>query len=123
MAVNLEPPSVDQIRPVAGVSLGVAAAGIRKADRTDLVLILLSEGTQVGGLFTRNRFCAAPVVVARQHLQVRGEPRALVINTGNANAGTGERGFADARRTCTEAAQLLGLAPDQVLPFSTGEIM
>jgi glutamate N-acetyltransferase/amino-acid N-acetyltransferase len=123
MAVNFEPLSPDQIRPVAGVSLGVAAAGIRKADRTDLVLILLSEGTQVGGLFTRNQFCAAPVLVARQHLEHCGEIRALVINTGNANAGTGERGLADARRTCTEAAQLLGIGPDQVLPFSTGVIM
>ena len=123
MAVNLEPPSADQIRAVAGVSLGVAAAGIRKADRTDLVLILLSEGTRVGGLFTRNRFCAAPVLVAREHLERGREIRALVINTGNANAGTGERGFADARRTCAEAAQLLGIAPEQVLPFSTGVIM
>jgi glutamate N-acetyltransferase/amino-acid N-acetyltransferase len=123
MAVNFEPLSPDQIRPVAGVSLGVAAAGIRKADRTDLVLILLSEGTQVGGLFTRNQFCAAPVLVARQHLEHCGAIRALVINTGNANAGTGERGLADARRTCTEAAQLLGIGPDQVLPFSTGVIM
>lgn len=123
MAVNLEPPSAGQIYPVAGVALGVAATGIRRADRTDLVLIRLSEGTRVGGLFTRNRFCAAPVVVARQHLEHRDDIRALVINTGNANAGTGERGFADARRTCAEAAQLLSIAPDQVLPFSTGVIM
>jgi glutamate N-acetyltransferase / amino-acid N-acetyltransferase len=123
VAVNLDPPSADQIHPIAGVSLGVAAAGIRKVDRSDLVLILLSEGAQVGGLFTRNRFCAAPVLVARQHLENCTEIRALVINTGNANAGTGERGLADARRTCAEAAQLLGITPDQVLPFSTGVIM
>ena len=123
MAVNLEPPSADQISAVAGVTLGVAAAGIRKADRADLVLILLAEGARVGGLFTRNRFCAAPVVIARQHLERCDEIRALVINTGNANAGTGARGLADARRTCSEAAQRLGIAPDQVLPFSTGVIM
>ena len=123
MAVNLESPAADQIHPVAGVSLGVAEAGIRKVGRTDLVLVLLSEGTRVGGLFTRNRFCAAPVLVARQHLEHRGAVRALVINTGNANAGTGERGLADARRTCAEVAQLLRIAPEQVLPFSTGVIM
>ena len=108
---------------MAGVSLGVAQAGIRKLGLTDLVLVLLSEGTRVGGLFTQNRFCAAPVLVARQHLKHCGEVRALVINTGNANAGTGERGLADARRTCAEVAQLLRIAPEQVLPFSTGVIM
>ena len=123
MAVNLAPPSADQIHAVAGVSLGVAAAGIRKADRTDLLLVSLAEGTQVGGLFTRNRFCAAPVVIARQHLERGADIRALVINTGNANAGTGERGLADARSTCAETARLLGIMPDQVLPFSTGVIM
>jgi len=121
--VNLEPPSADQIRAVAGVSLGVAAAGIRKADRADLLLILLAEGTRVSGLFTRNRFCAAPVLIARQHLERCDGIRALVINTGNANAGTGERGLADARRTCNEAARHLGIAAEQVLPFSTGVIM
>ena len=123
MPVNLEPPSADQIRAVAGVSLGVAAAGIRKADRADLLLILLAEGTRVSGLFTRNRFCAAPVLIARQHLERCDGIRALVINTGNANAGTGERGLADARRTCNEAARHLGIAAEQVLPFSTGVIM
>jgi len=101
----------------------VAAAGIRKPDRTDLLLIQLAKGTQVAGVFTQNRFAAAPVRVARQNLQHRAEPRALLINTGNANAGTGERGLADARRTCVETARLLGIAPDQVLPFSTGVIM
>ena len=101
----------------------MAAAGIRKPDRTDLLLILLAEDTQVAGLFTRNRFCAAPVRVARQNLEHRAEIRALLINTGNANAGTGERGLADARWTCVETARLLGIAPDQVLPFSTGVIM
>jgi len=108
---------------VAGISLGVAAAGIRKADRPDLLLILLGENTQVAGLFTRNRFCAAPVQIARQHLQHSEPVRALIVNTGNANAGTGERGLADARQTCAEAARLLGLVPQQILPFSTGVIM
>jgi glutamate N-acetyltransferase/amino-acid N-acetyltransferase len=123
VAVNVSQPGVDQLHPVAGVSLGVAAAGIRKADRADLLLIALAEGAQVTGLFTQNRFCAAPVVVARQHLQHYAPVRALVVNTGNANAGTGERGLADARRTCQETARLLGVAPTQVLPFSTGVIM
>ncbi len=103
--------------------MGVGAAGIRKPDRTDLLLILLAGGTQVAGLFTRNRFCAAPVLVARQHLERCAEIRALLINTGNANAGTGEHGLSDARRTCVETARLLGVTSDQVLPFSTGVIM
>ncbi len=123
MAVNLSPPSADQLHPIAGVSLGVAAAGIRKAERTDLLLMTLAEGTQVAGVFTQNRFCAAPVQVARQHLKHHAAIRALLVNTGNANAGTGERGVADAHRTCGDTARLLGFAPDQVLPFSTGVIM
>jgi glutamate N-acetyltransferase/amino-acid N-acetyltransferase len=123
VAVNLSTPSADQLHPVAGISLGVTAAGIRKADRTDLLLMTLAEGTQVAGLFTQNRFCAAPVVLARRHLAHHAEIRALVVNTGNANAGTGERGLADAHRTCADAARLLGIAPEQVLPFSTGVIM
>jgi len=123
VAVNLPPPRADQLHPVAGVTLGVAAAAIRKPDRTDLLLIQLSEGTQVAGVFTQNRFAAAPVRIARQNLQHHAEIRALLINTGNANAGTGERGVADARHTCAETARLLGIAPNQVLPFSTGVIM
>lgn len=123
MAVNLAPPDADRLRPVAGVSLGVAAAGIRKADRPDLLLMVLGENTQVAGLFTRNRFCAAPVQIARRHLEHSDPIRALLVNTGNANAGTGERGLADARQTCAETAHLLGLVPQQVLPFSTGVIM
>jgi len=123
VAVNLPPPRADQLHRVAGVSLGVAAAGIRKPGRTDLLLIELAQGTQVAGVFTRNRFCAAPVQVARHNLEHRSQIRALLINTGNANAGTGEAGLADARQTCAHTAQLLGIAPDQVLPFSTGVIM
>jgi glutamate N-acetyltransferase/amino-acid N-acetyltransferase len=123
VAVNLSAPSADQLHPVSGISLGVTAAGIRKADRTDLLLITLAKGTQVAGLFTQNRFCAAPVLLARRHLGQHAEIRALVVNTGNANAGTGERGMADAQHTCADVARLLGVAPEQVLPFSTGVIM
>ena len=108
---------------MSGVKLGTAAAGIRKANRKDLLLVTASEGARVAGVFTRNRFCAAPVTVAKRHLIEGGPIRALVVNTGNANAGTGERGIVDARATCTEAARLLGLRTDQVLPFSTGVIM
>jgi glutamate N-acetyltransferase / amino-acid N-acetyltransferase len=123
VAVNLSPPSADQLHPVAGVALGVTAAGIRKADRTDLLLVTLAPGTRVAGVFTQNRFCAAPVLVARRHLAHSPDIRALVVNTGNANAGTGERGLADAQRTCVDAARLLGVASEQVVPFSTGVIM
>src|SRR4051812_47183306 len=122
MAVNLSAPSADSLHPVAGVRIGVAEAGIRKAGRKDLTVFLLDEGAAVAGVFTQNRFCAAPVQVCREHLG-RGGIRAMVINTGNANAGTGEDGLARARATCAAAARLLGVAPGQVLPFSTGVIM
>jgi glutamate N-acetyltransferase/amino-acid N-acetyltransferase len=122
MAVNLSAPSAAALHPVAGVSIGVAEAGIRKAGRKDLTVFLLAPGTAVAGVFTQNRFCAAPVQVCREHL-ARGDIRALVINTGNANAGTGEEGLLRARATCSAAARLLALAPAQVLPFSTGVIM
>jgi glutamate N-acetyltransferase/amino-acid N-acetyltransferase len=122
MAVNLSAPGAASLHPVAGVRIGVAEAGIRKANRKDLTVFLLDEGAAVAGVFTRNRFCAAPVQVCREHL-ARGDIRALVINTGNANAGTGEDGLVRARTTCVAAARLLNLAPEQVLPFSTGVIM
>ena len=108
--------------PSAGCAIGVAEAGIRKANRKDLTVLLLEPGASVGGVFTRNRFCAAPVQVCREHL-ARGDIRALVINTGNANAGTGEDGLARARATCVALARQLDVAPQQVLPFSTGVIM
>jgi glutamate N-acetyltransferase / amino-acid N-acetyltransferase len=123
MAVNLKAPDPAALFPVRGVKLGVAQAGIRKANRIDLLLVALKKGTRVAGVFTRNRFCAAPVVVAKEHLAAAKEIRALVVNTGVANAGTGEPGIAAARETCREAARLLGCGPDQVLPFSTGVIM
>jgi glutamate N-acetyltransferase/amino-acid N-acetyltransferase len=122
MPVNLKPLAASELLPVAGVALGVAAAGIRKTGRDDLVVIRLAEGTRTAGVFTRNRFCAAPVIVAKEHLHAA-LPRALIINTGNANAGTGEHGIAAARDSCVEAARLLGIADREVLPFSTGVIM
>ncbi|NML47979.1 bifunctional glutamate N-acetyltransferase/amino-acid acetyltransferase ArgJ [Ramlibacter sp. G-1-2-2] len=122
MAVNLSAPSAASLHPVPGVSIGVAEANVRKANRKDLTVFLLEPGASVGGVFTQNRFCAAPVQVCREHL-ASGDIRALVINTGNANAGTGEDGLVRARQTCIAAARLLNLAPEQVLPFSTGVIM
>jgi glutamate N-acetyltransferase/amino-acid N-acetyltransferase len=122
MAVNLSAPRAEALHAVAGVRIGVAEAGIRKANRKDLTVFLFDEGTAVGGVFTQNRFCAAPVQVCREHL-ARGDIRAMVINTGNANAGTGEDGLVRARQTCIAAARALNLAPEQVLPFSTGVIM
>ncbi len=124
MPVNFTIPDADQIAPVAGVRIGVTMAGIRKQGRRDLTVFLLDEGSTVSGVFTRNRYCAAPVQVCQQHLAPSARTiRALVINTGNANAGTGEPGLAAARRTCQEMAARLGLKAEQVLPFSTGVIM
>lgn len=126
MPVRLPPPDPSQILPVAGVRLGTAEAGIRKAQRRDLLVMAFDEGTRLAGVFTRNRFCAAPVVVARQHLSML-DPgqsvRALLVNTGMANAGTGKEGIAAARRCCSELAKLLGCSSVQILPFSTGVIM
>ena len=122
MPVNLKSPVASQLFPVSGVALGIAQAGIRKANRRDLLLIRLDAGAAVAGVFTQNRFCAAPVIVCREHLEGSGI-RALVVNTGIANAGTGEPGMQAARATCAAAARLLGCQPAQVLPFSTGVIM
>jgi glutamate N-acetyltransferase/amino-acid N-acetyltransferase len=122
MAVNLQPPRAGDLRPVRGLTIGVAEAGIRKAARKDLTVMLLEPGASVGGVFTRNRFCAAPVQVCREHL-ASPDIRALVINTGNANAGTGDEGLVRARATCIALARHLEVAPEQVLPFSTGVIM
>jgi glutamate N-acetyltransferase / amino-acid N-acetyltransferase len=122
MAVNLSMPDAGNLHPVPGVRLGVAEAGIRKANRKDLTVVLLDAGTSVAGVFTQNRFCAAPVQVCREHL-LQGDIRAIVINTGNANAGTGEDGLLRARASCVALARELGILPRQVLPFSTGVIM
>ena len=123
MPVNLSALDPRSLHAIPGVTLGIAEAGIRKADRKDLLVIMLDEGAQVAGVFTQNRFCAAPVIVCREHLASGSSIRALVINTGNANAGTGEAGLAAARATCDALAKLIGCAPRQVLPFSTGVIM
>ncbi|MDB5945128.1 MAG: argJ [Ramlibacter sp.] len=122
MPVNLSVPQAAALHPVAGVRIGVAEAGIRKANRKDLTVVLIDAGASVSGVFTQNRFCAAPVQVCREHLR-RGDIRAMVINTGNANAGTGQDGLVRARSTCAALARHLDLAPEQILPFSTGVIM
>ncbi|HZW25042.1 MAG TPA: bifunctional glutamate N-acetyltransferase/amino-acid acetyltransferase ArgJ [Gallionella sp.] len=123
MPVNLTTPVAGELLPVAGVSLGTAEAGIKRPDRKDVLVMQLCEGAQVAGVFTTNRFCAAPVIVAREHLAQPDGIRALVVNTGNANAGTGEQGMQDARATCAALAGLLGCKSSQILPFSTGVIM
>jgi len=127
MPVNLSAPDPVSLLPVAGIRIGIASAGIKKPGKRDLTLLELAPGTQVAGVFTQNRFCAAPVTLCRQHLglnnQHGGNIRALVINTGNANAGTGEEGMNRARRTCEAVAQLMGCATENVLPFSTGVIL
>lgn len=123
MPVNLSAPDPAQLLPIKGVHIGVAEAGVRKANRKDLTVFLLDEGATVAGVFTQNRFCAAPVQVCREHLDQGKGIRALVINTGNANAGTGADGLQRARSTCEGMARQLSVAPEQVLPFSTGVIM
>lgn len=123
MAVNFPPISADQLKPVAGVQLGYAQAGIRKTDRKDLLVITVPEGASVAGVFTTNAFCAAPVHVCKRHLALNHGIRALVVNTGCANAGTGVQGMEDAQKTCAELAQRLNLKDSQILPFSTGVIL
>ncbi|MCZ7563386.1 MAG: bifunctional glutamate N-acetyltransferase/amino-acid acetyltransferase ArgJ [Burkholderiales bacterium] len=124
MAVNLLPPDPRTLAPVRGVELGVAMAGMRRTGRRDLLLVRLAPGSRVAAVFTQNRFCAAPVTVAKRHLASAGVGvRALLVNTGNANAGTGADGIARARLCCERVAAALGCEAQQVLPFSTGVIM
>lgn len=127
MAVHLFPPDAADLKPVSGVRLGIAKAGIKKQDRKDLLVVALGQDAAVSGVFTQNRFCAAPVQICREHLaQSKKESlpvKALLVNTGNANAGTGEAGYADAMSTCTMLAALLGCQAKQVMPFSTGVIL
>src|SRR5258706_3627972 len=123
MAVGLTATAPEQLLAVAGVELGWDEASIRKPGRKDLLLIRVSDGAGVAGVFTQNRFCAAPVQVCRAHLAAGKKIRALIVNTGNANAGTGDSGLAHARETCVAVARNLGCSPEQVLPFSTGVIM
>ena len=127
MSVNYTPPTAESLLPVAGVTLGAAAGTIKNWDRNDVLLVVCEPGTVAAGVFTQNRFCAAPVIVCREHLvrqhARRAEFRALVVNAGNANAGTGASGLADARAECVAVARLLDCAPEDVLPYSTGVIM
>ena len=127
MPVNYTPPTAESLFPVPGIALGTAAARVKNWDRDDVLLVVAEPGTVAAGVFTQNRFCAAPVTVCRQHLASVRERgigfRGLVVNAGNANAGTGEAGLAAARTTCVKAAQLLDCAPEQILPYSTGVIM
>jgi glutamate N-acetyltransferase/amino-acid N-acetyltransferase len=128
MPVNLAVPLASSLLDIKGLRIGVTEAGIRKANRKDLTVVLIDEGASVAGVFTQNRFCAAPVQICREHLALNtvtgaGGIRAMVINTGNANAGTGEDGLMRARSTCESLADMLGFTPQQILPFSTGVIM
>jgi glutamate N-acetyltransferase/amino-acid N-acetyltransferase len=125
MAVNIHPPKAENLLSIAGVRLGIAKAHVRKPDRKDMLLVALDEGCRVAGVFTRNRYAAAPVLLCREHLAGARElpPRAILVNTGVANAGTGETGIANARATCVAAAAALHIRPEQVLPLSTGVIM
>jgi glutamate N-acetyltransferase/amino-acid N-acetyltransferase len=123
MPVNLKPLAVDAIFSVKGISLGIAKANIKKPDRKDLLLVNIDEGSKVSGVFTQNAFCAAPVLLCKDHLKGASEIRALVINTGYANAGTGEEGILRAKETCRAVGELLSIKSEQVLPFSTGVIL
>ena len=123
MPVNYATPAADQLFPVAGVRLGVAEAEIRKKNRRDLTLVALDAGCTVAGVFTQNRFCAAPVQICRKHLAAGTEIRALVVNTGIANGQPGEPGRQAAQATCEAVGELLGVGAEQVLPFSTGVIL
>ena len=119
--MTLQKQNLPEMFPVPGFRLGTASAGIKRPDRTDLVIMALAEGSRCAAVFTRNAFCAAPVTVAREHL-AQGQPSCFVVNTGNANAGTGKQGIRDARQCCTSLAQQAGCSSAAVLPFSTGVI-
>ena len=123
MPVNLYAPNASDLLPVKGVQLGTTMAGVRKANRRDLLVMTLAPGSLVAGVFTQNRFCAAPVQICRKHLGINPSSRAILVNTGNANAGTGEDGLMRAHASCVALAQHLNIAPEEVLPFSTGVIM
>jgi glutamate N-acetyltransferase/amino-acid acetyltransferase len=123
MAVNLTEKTADQLLNIDGIQLFTARAGIKQTDRADLTLMVLAGGNTVGAVFTTNRFCAAPVHIAKSHLFDEDGVRAIIINTGNANAGTGAQGRIDAIETCAATAEQTGCKPSQVLPFSTGVIL
>jgi len=123
MPVNLTAPDPAALLPVPGIQLGIASAGIKKTGRRDVLVVQIAEGAETVGVFTQNRFCAAPVTVCKDHLHREDGIRALVVNTGNANAGTGADGLRRAQETCAAVAVQMGIAPEQVLPFSTGVIL
>jgi glutamate N-acetyltransferase/amino-acid N-acetyltransferase len=123
MPVNLKPLTIDSISPIKGISLGTAKAHIKKPNRKDLLLVTIAEGSKVSGVFTQNAFCAAPVLLCKEHLKNESGIRALIINTGCANAGTGEEGISKAKETCQAVSELLSINSRQVLPFSTGVIL
>jgi glutamate N-acetyltransferase / amino-acid N-acetyltransferase len=123
MAVNYVAPTKAVLHAVPGIRLGIAEAHVRKPNRKDMLIVVMDEGSIAAGVFTQNRFCAAPVIVCREHLQAGAGKRAIIVNTGCANAGTGERGMTDAQDTANAVALSLGCEPEQVLPFSTGVIM
>ncbi len=123
MPVNLKSLTIDSISPIKGISLGTAKAHIKKPNRKDLLLVTIAEGSRVSGVFTQNAFCAAPVLVCKEHLKNESGIRALIINTGCANAGTGEEGISKAKETCQAVSELLSINSRQVLPFSTGVIL
>jgi glutamate N-acetyltransferase / amino-acid N-acetyltransferase len=123
MPVNLKPLTIDSISPIKGISLGTAKAHIKKPNRKDLLLVTIAEGSRVSGVFTQNAFCAAPVLLCKEHLKNESNIRALIINTGCANAGTGEEGILKAKETCQAVSELLSINSRQVLPFSTGVIL
>ncbi len=123
MPVNLKPLTIDSISPIKGILLGTAKANIKKPNRKDLLLVTIAEGSRVSGVFTQNAFCAAPVLLCKEHLKNESDIRALIINTGCANAGTGEEGILKAKETCQSVSELLSINSRQVLPFSTGVIL
>ena len=123
MPVNLKALTIDSIFPIKGISLGIAKAHIKKPNRKDLLLVTIAEGSKVSGVFTQNAFCAAPVILCKEHLKNISGIRALIVNTGCANAGTGEDGILKAKETCEAVSELLSIKPEQVLPFSTGVIL
>jgi glutamate N-acetyltransferase/amino-acid N-acetyltransferase len=123
MPVNLKPLTIDSILPIKGISLGTAKAHIKKPNRKDLLLVSIVEGSKVSGVFTQNAFCAAPVLLCKEHLKNVSGIRALIINTGCANAGTGEEGILKAKETCQAVSEVLSIKLEQVLPFSTGVIL
>lgn len=123
MPVNLKALTIDSIFPIKGISLGIAKAHIKKPNRKDLLLVTIAEGSKVSGVFTQNAFCAAPVLLCKEHLKNTSGIRALIVNTGCANAGTGEDGILKAKETCEAVSELLSIKPEQVLPFSTGVIL